>query len=123
VEPVPGTDFGLAYVAVPPTFSGLAIGSLVAGIGSVAVSFVVGCFGIAGGSAGWGAIVSGAFAVLGGLLGLAAVGLGLVAVRQIKAARGRLTGRGVAIAGVACGGTGVLLTAGGMLIALLALAA
>jgi len=61
--------------------------------------------------------------VLGALLGLAAVGLGVVAVRQIKAAPGRLTGRGVAIAGISCGGAGVLLTAGGMLVALVALAA
>ena len=123
VEPVPGTEFGVAYVPVAPTASGLAIGSLVAGIGSILVALVVGCFGIAGAQDGWGAIVAGAFAVLGALLGLAAVGLGVVAVRQIKAAPGRLTGRGVAIAGISCGGAGVLLTAGGMLVALVALAA
>jgi hypothetical protein len=56
-------------------------------------------------------------------MGLAAVGLGLVAIRQIRASRGRVTGRGVAISGVACGGAGVLLTVGGMFVALLALAA
>jgi hypothetical protein len=123
VDPVPGTEFGVAYLPVPPTSSGLAIGSLVAGIGSVAVALVVGCFGLAGGEAGWGAIVSGAFAVLGGLLGLGSVGIGLVSMRQIKAANGRLTGRGIAIAGISCGGAGVLLTAGGMLLALVALAA
>jgi hypothetical protein len=123
VDPVPGTEFGVAYLPVAPTSSGLAIGSLVAGIGSIVVALVVGCFGIAGGSAGWGAIVAGAFAVLAAVLGLGGVGLGLVAVRQIKAARGRVTGRGMAVAGISCGGAGVLLTAGGMLLALLALAA
>lgn len=123
VEPLAGTEFGVAYLPVPPTSSGLAIGSLVAGIGSVAVALVVGCFGVAGGEAGWGAIVSGAFAVLAGLLGLGSVGIGLVSMRQIKAAHGRITGRGVAIAGISCGGAGVLLTAGGMLLALVALAA
>jgi hypothetical protein len=123
VEAVPGTEFGVAYVPVAPTASGLAIGSMVAGIGSILVALVVGCFGIAGAQDGWGAIVAGAFAVLGGLLGLGSVGLGLVAVRQIKATPGRLTGRGMAIAGISCGGAGVLLTAGGMLVALVALAA
>jgi hypothetical protein len=123
VDPVPGTEFGVAYLPVPPTSSGLAIGSLVAGIGSVAVALVVGCFGIAGAEAGWGALVSGAFAVLGGLLGLGSVGIGLVSMRQIKAANGRITGRGIAIAGISCGGAGVVLTAGGMLLALAALAA
>ncbi|GAA0915873.1 hypothetical protein Vau01_061830 [Virgisporangium aurantiacum] len=120
VEPVPGTEFGLAIGSIPPTFSGQATGSLVAGIGSIAVSLAVGCFGIVGGPDGWGVLVSGAFAILAGLLGLAAVGLGLVAVRLIKASRGRFAGRGVAISGIVCGGTGVVLTAGGMLIALAA---
>jgi hypothetical protein len=123
VEQVPGTEFGVAYVPVAPTASGLAIGSLVAGIGSIAVAAVVGCFGIVGGSAGWGPLVAGAFAVLGGLLGLSAAGIGLVSIRQIKAARGRMTGRGIAIAGISCGGSGVLLTVGGMFLALVALAA
>jgi hypothetical protein len=123
VEPVPGTEFGVAYLPVAPTSSGLAIGSLVAGIGSIAVALVVGCFGLVGGPAGWGALVAGAFAVLGALLGLGSVGIGLVSVRQIKAARGRITGRGIGIAGISCGGSGVLLTAGGMFVALVALAA
>jgi hypothetical protein len=76
-----------------------------------------------GGPAGWGALVAGAFAVLGALLGLGSVGIGLVSVRQIKAARGRITGRGIGIAGISCGGSGVLLTAGGMFVALVALTA
>lgn len=121
VEPVPGTEFGLAIASVPPTFSGQAIGSLVAGIASIVVSLVVGCFGIAGGGEDWGVLVSGAFAILAGLLGLAGVGLGLVAVRLVKASRGRITGRGVAVSGIVCGGSGVVLTAGGMLLALVTL--
>jgi hypothetical protein len=123
VEAVPGTEFGVAIASVPPTFSGQATGSLVAGIGSIAVSLAVGCLGLVGGPDGWGVLVSGAFAILAGLMGLAGIGLGLVAVRLIKASRGRFTGRGVAISGVACGGTGVVLTAGGMLLALAALVA
>jgi hypothetical protein len=123
VEPVPGTEFGVAYLSVPPTVSGLAIGSLVAGIASIVISFVVGCFGLAGGKDGWGPIVAGAFAVLSGLLGLGGVGLGLAATRQIRNSRGRITGRGLAVAGIVCGGTGVVLTAGGMLLSLLMLAA
>jgi hypothetical protein len=123
VEAVPGTEFGVAIGTVPPTFCGQAIGSLVAGIGSIAVSLVVGCFGVVGGSGGWGVIVSGAFAILAGLLGLGSVGLGLVAVRLIKASRGSLAGRGVAISGIVCGGSGVVLTAGGMLLALAAVVA
>lgn len=121
VEPVPGTEFGLAIASVPPTFSGQAIGSLVAGIASIVVSLVVGCFGIAGGGEDWGVLVSGAFAILAGLLGLAGVGLGLVAVRLVKASRGRITGRGVAVSGIVCGASGVVLTAGGMLLALVTL--
>ena len=123
VEPVPGTEFGVAIASVPPTFSGQASGSLVAGIGSIAVALAVGCFGFLGGPAGWGVLVSGAFAILAGLLGLASIGLGLVAVRLIKASRGRFGGRGVAISGIVCGGSGVVLTAGGMLLALAALVA
>jgi hypothetical protein len=123
VESVPGTEFGVAIATVPPTFSGQATGSLVAGIGSIAVSLAVSCLGILGGPDGWGVLVSGAFAILAGLLGLAAVGLGLVAVRVIKASRGRFAGRGVAISGTVCGGTGVVLTAGGMLLALAAVVA
>lgn len=123
VEAVPGTEFGIAIASVPPTFSGQATGSLVAGSASIAVSLAVGCFGIVGGADGWGVLVSGAFAILAGLLGLAGIGLGLVATRVIKASRGRFTGRGVAISGIACGSTGVVLTAGGMLLATAAVVA
>jgi hypothetical protein len=123
VEAVPGTEFGVAYLNVPPTVSGLAVGSLVVGIGAIVMSFVVGCFGAVGGNAGWGPIVAGAFAVLAGLLGLAGVGLGFAATRQIRNGRGQITGRGLAVAGMVCGGTGVVLTGGGMLLSILMLAA
>src|SRR5687768_5867942 len=40
VDPVPGTEFGVAYLAVPPTVSGLAAGSLVTGIASIVVGII-----------------------------------------------------------------------------------
>jgi hypothetical protein len=107
---VPGTDFGLAYFSVPPTVSGQAVGSLVAGILSIVVALIVGCFGVAGAQAGWGLIVAGAFAVLAVAAGLAALGLGWFSTRQIAGAAGRLTGRGMALAGMSCGAAGLGLT-------------
>ena len=61
---LPGTPFGLALVPVPPTSSGPAWGSLATGIGSILVSFVVGCFAAVGAEGGWGPAVAGAFALL-----------------------------------------------------------
>src|SRR5690242_14595683 len=84
VESVPGTGFGLAYTTVNPTVSGLAVGSMVAGIGSATVSTLVYCFGLGGASADWGVLVSGAFVILAALIGVAAVGTGVVALRQIR---------------------------------------
>jgi hypothetical protein len=110
----------VAYLGVAPTVAGLAVGSLVAGIGSILVALIVACFGLAGAESGWGALVGGAFAILGGLVGGAAVALGLVAMRQVARSGGRLVGRGLAIAGISCGGTGVLLTVLAMGVALLA---
>jgi hypothetical protein len=119
VDPVPGTPFGIAYLGVPPTVAGQGIGSLVAGIGAIGVATLVVCFGLAGAQAGWGPLVAGAFAVLGVAVGLGAVGLGLYALRQIRRSVGRLTGRGQAVAGIACGGAGVALTLLAMLWSLL----
>jgi len=119
VDPVPGTEYGLAYFNAPPTMVGQAAGSLVVGIASILVSLVVGCFGITGAADGWGPIVGGAFAVLAVLLGLAAVGLGWFGLRQLKRAGGRLAGRGLAVAGMWCGAAGLGLTASAMLLALL----
>lgn len=111
VEPVPGTEFGLVRLQVPPVSSGLATGSLIAGIGSIVVSFLVLCFGLAGSSAGWGGWVAGAFTLLGVLAGGGSAALGVVALRQIrrsgKPGRIRFTGRGRAIAGIICGASGV----------------
>ena len=64
VEAIAGTPFGVAVVSVAPTVSGPAAASLVAGVGSILVSFVVGCFGVLGARDGWGPMVAGAFAVL-----------------------------------------------------------
>jgi hypothetical protein len=118
IEPVPGTQFGLAYFSVPPTISGQAIGSMVAGILSILVSLVVGCFGLAGAQQGWGPIVGGAFAVLAAVAGLAALALGLFSVRQVTRSGGRLAGRGMAITGISCGAAGLALTAVAMVLAL-----
>jgi hypothetical protein len=110
---VPGTRFALGYLAVPPTTSGMAVGSLVAGVASLLVFTLVACFGFAGARAGWGGWVAGAFAVLAAVLGFAGVGLGLVSLRQVRHGVGaaRRTGRGLAISGLSCGVTGVALTA------------
>jgi hypothetical protein len=108
----------LAIFATPAATSGPAVGGLVAGVAAVLVSFVVGCFGITdllarggGGTEGWGALVGGAFAVLTGFLGAAGIGLGLVGLRQsrrtVPAVDREVRGRGLAITGIACGGTGI----------------
>src|SRR3954468_22491111 len=77
VEPLPGTEFGLVQLRVEPIISGLAIGSLVAGIGSILVSLLVFCFGLTGSSQGWGGWVAGAFTVLSVVVGGGAIGVGL----------------------------------------------
>jgi hypothetical protein len=122
VDPVAGTDFGLVRLRVAPIASGLATGSLIAGIGSIGVSFLVLCFGLAGSSGNWGGWVAGAFALLGVLVGGGAAGLGVVALRQIRRAhrpgRIRFTGRGAAIAGIACGAAGVGISAISLALAL-----
>jgi MFS family permease len=110
MEPVAGTEFALVQLHVPPVASGLATGSLIAGIAAILVSFLVLCFGLAGASNGWGGWVAGAFALLAILAGGGAVAVGLVAIRQIRRSaepgQVRFTGRGRAIAGISCGGAG-----------------
>jgi hypothetical protein len=110
VDPVAGTEFALVRLQVPPIASGLATGSLIAGIGSIGVSFLVLCFGLAGSSDTWGGWVAGAFALLGVLVGGGAAAVGVLALRQIRRSRRpgqiRFTGRGAAIAGISCGGVG-----------------
>lgn len=116
VEPVPGTDFCVAYPRVSATQSGLSIGSLAVGIASLLVALVVGCVG-AGTSAG--VAVAGAFAVLGCVTGCGAIGLGLAGLRQVRRNAGQVTGRGLGLAGLACGGSGLLLTVLAILVAAL----
>ena len=70
VDAVPGTGFGLVQLKVEPITSGLAIGSLMAGVGSIRVSLLVLCFGLSGAGRGWGGVVAGAFALLGALVAL-----------------------------------------------------
>jgi hypothetical protein len=110
VDSIEGTQFGVAYPAVPPTPSGTSIASLVAGIASILVSFVVGCFGLTGSSDGWGPAVSGAFAVLAAFIGAGAIGAGVNGTRQIRRSGGTVRGRGLALAGISCGGSGIGLT-------------
>ncbi|MCM0673796.1 hypothetical protein NCC78_03595 [Micromonospora phytophila] len=121
MEPVPGTPFGVVHLDVPPVTSGLAVGSLTAGVVSILVALLVICFGIATGAGGvWAA---GAFTVLGVLAGTGAVVAGLLGLRQIRRPMAppavRFTGRGLAVAGVSCGGTGLLLSVLGLGLALL----
>lgn len=110
VDAVGGTEFGLAQLRVPPITSGLAIGSLVAGIGTILVSFLAGCFGLVGAGEDWGAMVTGAFTLLCVLAGGGAISAGVIALRQIRRSgqtgQVRFTGRGLGIAGIVCGGIG-----------------
>ena len=119
IEPVPGTQFGVAIPALHPTVSGLAVGSLVAGIGSDVVSVLVFCFGVAGAQSGWGALVAGAFAALAFLVGAGAAGASLAARRQIGDSGGGITGRGLALAGLICGMAGAGLAVLGLALAVL----
>ena len=113
VDPLPGTGFGLVHLRVEAVTSGLAIGALLAGIGSSLGALLVSCIGLAGGN-GW---VSGAFTVLSVLAGGGAVAVGVVALRQIRRSgqtgQVRFTGRGLAFAGISCGavGAGIALVA------------
>jgi hypothetical protein len=120
VRPVPGTPFMVAVVGIAPTTSGRAVASLVAGVGSILVSFVVGCFGVLGSDGGWGPKVAGAFALLALFAGVASVVMGRMALREIRrfpeAARPR--GRGIALSGLICGSSGIGLTVLGFLLAL-----
>ncbi len=107
LQPVGGTPFAYAYVRVPPVTSGLAIGSLIAGIASIAVALGMVCLGLSGASDGWGALVAGAFAILSILLGAAAIAFGRSAARMIRRAAGATSGSGMANAGMTCGWVGV----------------
>ncbi|MGK5680757.1 hypothetical protein [Actinoplanes sp. URMC 104] len=110
VDALPGTEFGLVQLRVEPITSGLAIGSLIAGIGSILVSLLVLCFGVAGSSGGWGGWVSGAFTLLSVAAGGGAVALGLVSRRQVRRSgrtgQVRFTGAGLGMAGIICGAAG-----------------
>lgn len=110
IDPLPGTGFGLVQLHVAPITSGLAIGSLIAGIASILVSFLVLCFGVAGSSAGWGGWVSGAFTLLSVIFATGGIALGIAGRRQIRnsgrVGQVRFTGRGLAVAGLSCGCTG-----------------
>lgn len=120
LQPVGGTPFAYAYVRVPPVTSGLAIGSLIAGIASIVVALGMVCLGLSGASDGWGALVAGAFAILSILLGAAAIAFGRSATRMIRRAAGATSGSGMANAGLTCGWVGVGVTVIGFFGALVA---
>lgn len=120
VDAIEGTSFGVAYPAIPPIPNGAAITSMVAGILSILVAFAVGCFGISGAQGGWGPTVSGAFALLSAFVGAGAIFIGVRALRIIRESRGAASGRGMAIAGISCGGSGAGLTVLFFLLAVLA---
>ena len=124
IDPLPGTQYGLVQLRVEPLTSGLAISSLIAGIGSIVVSLVVVCGGLSGAHAGWGAWFAGAFALLSVLAGGGAVVVGAIARRQIRRSgqpgQVRFTGRGVAIAGTVCGSVGVGMSLLGLVLAFVA---
>lgn len=107
---VPGTEFGLVQLRVEPLTSGLATGSLMAGIAAIVVSLLVLCFGLVGAQADWGGLVAGAFTLLSVVAGGGAVALGLAGRRQIRLSgqtgQVRFTGRGLAVAGISCGAVG-----------------
>ena len=112
----------MVHLDVPPVTSGLAVGSLIAGIISILVSLLVICVGAVGGGSN-GVWAAGSFAALGGLTGAGAVVAGLLGSRQIRRPAPppgvRFTGRGLAIAGISCGGAGLLLSLLGVGLALL----
>lgn len=117
VEPVAGTPYGLAIYAGPPMTSGPAVGGLVAGVGAVLTSLLVSCFGLSaaaattveGQPAGAGVLAGGAFAILAGLLGTAGIGLSVAGLRQIRRSSTPVGGRGMAVAGIATGGSAILI--------------
>ncbi len=115
VEPVPGTEFAVAYLPVRPTVYGAAVGSLVGGIGSVLVGLFVLCLGITPA----GPLATGAFTVTASLFGVGALVVGLSARRHVAASGGAYTGRGLAMAGLVCGAIGFGLGLLGLLLAAL----
>lgn len=125
IDPLPGTQFGLVQYQVMPITSGLAIGSLIAGIASILVSFLVLCFGVAGAKGGWGGWVSGAFTVLGVVVGTGAGALGVVSRRQIRGSgrtgHVRFTGKGMATSGLVCGCVGAGIALSSLVLALVLL--
>ncbi len=88
---------GYAAQSLPPTnappVSGMAIGSLVCGIISLVIT-VPGC-------------CCSPIWMLSGILGLVAVILGIFAIQECNRGKG---GKGMAIAGLACGGIGLAFT-------------
>jgi hypothetical protein len=122
IDPVPGTPYGLAILPIRPILTGLASGSLAAGIGGILVSGVVTLFALASASVDWGALAAGAFAVLALVLGGGGVVLGSLGLRQIRRSSA-LTGKGLAVSGLICGGVAIVVTVIAVISAILLVAA
>lgn len=113
VDPIAGTPYGVAFMRAPRTVSGPAIGSLVVGIAAIVTAMITGCFGLLAG-----VVIAGAFAILTVAVGTGSLVLGGVGLRQVRDSRGQTTGNIMAIAGMACGGCGLLLGTLSMIVAL-----
>ncbi|WP_018347757.1 hypothetical protein [Longispora albida] len=101
VTPGPGGDFMLGYPSIRPIRSGMAVGSLVAGVASLLAALVACGFGLVGGPE-----VTGAFTLLGCLAGAGGGAVGFLALRQVSRSTGELAGRGLALSGLICSGVG-----------------
>ena len=93
-------------LAVPPLdtiVAGPAVGSMISGIGALLVALAASCLGTVAGM-----VVTVATIVLAVFCAAAAGLLAGVSLRQIKRGAGEYSGRGMAVAGLCCGGAAIL---------------
>ncbi|HEX2417058.1 MAG TPA: hypothetical protein VHJ83_02870 [Micromonosporaceae bacterium] len=95
-ESRPPDEYTLATPYVPPVTTGLGIGGLVSGIGSVVMGLVGCCW--------W------PLAALPLVMGAGAVVLGYLGVREVAGSGGEVAGRSIAVSAIVTGVSGVLLT-------------
>lgn len=105
LSPQDSGQFLLVLPQVRTIVSGPAVGGMIAGIAGVIVALLgIPIAGLAGVM-----LIAVSVLVLTLFCGAAAVSLGGVALRQIKQGAGDYRGRGMAIAGIVCGGLGVVM--------------
>ncbi|MGH3647709.1 MAG: hypothetical protein ACRDTM_11125, partial [Micromonosporaceae bacterium] len=95
----------LATPHLPPTRTGLGIGGLVSGIASCVFALAGCCW--------W------PLAALPLVMGVGAAVLGYLGMRQVADSGGEVAGRGIAIAALATGAAGALLSLGAMVLSVL----